>query len=226
MPTREKLTRFLAATCGTVFLLGERIAPPSLFGHNLGIRRITELPLDPDTIPQVDVVLLSHAHHDLWDTASLRMLERHGATAVIPRGDEDLVPSGCFERVVELDWNGWTAEAEIGDRRVRAVEVEHAGWRWGADERYRVYNGYVLEKDGVRILFIGDTASGWWRKRYRPGLSRRADRSQRGSRLVRPTRWSSTGPTPTTVRLRCRTMFCSAASPMAAPRRRRSSAGP
>ena len=145
---------------GTVILtdpvLSKRLAPPELFGVNLGIRRITELPCKFEKLPPVDVVLLSHAHHDHWDMATLRRFD--GRTlAIIPTGNSDLVPTDSFGKVIELAWG---QRASIGDVEIRAFPVSHWGRRSGAPDKPRGYNGYVISGHGRSVVFVGDTAYG------------------------------------------------------------------
>jgi L-ascorbate metabolism protein UlaG (beta-lactamase superfamily) len=44
-----------------------------------------------------------------------------------------------------------------GDIAISAFQVRHWGARKQRDD-YRGYNGYVIERNGRRILFGGDTA--------------------------------------------------------------------
>lgn len=145
--------------CGTTILtdpvLTERMGPPHLWrGLNLGLRRITELPLRFQDLPPIDLVLLSHAHHDHWDMASLKYFTPP-TEAVVPRGNSDLLPHGRFGRTTELHWG---QRHRIGQITLTAIPVEHWGYRWGSEDKYRGYNGYLLEGHGKRVFFGGDTA--------------------------------------------------------------------
>ena len=51
--------------------------------------------------------------------------------------------------------------------RVQALEVKHWGARLGRDT-YRGYNGYVIEREGRKLLFGGDTANTPLFATYRP----------------------------------------------------------
>ena len=44
-----------------------------------------------------------------------------------------------------------------GDVRIEAFEVKHWGRRWPKGKE-RGYNGYLIERGGRRLLFVGDTA--------------------------------------------------------------------
>ncbi len=136
-------------------VLLKRLAPPYLGGQrNLGIRRITECPCEFEDLPPIDLVLLSHAHHDHWDTASLKFFD-DSTDAIIPRQTRDLIPKGHFKEVTELDWGQST---NVGELTVRAFKVQHWGYRAGKPIKARGYNGYVLSKRGAKIVFFGDSA--------------------------------------------------------------------
>jgi L-ascorbate metabolism protein UlaG (beta-lactamase superfamily) len=60
--------------------------------------------------------------------------------------------------VTELRWGESTKVSTAhGDVRVEAFEVNHWGARWRSD-KYRGYNGYILEREGRKLMFGGDTA--------------------------------------------------------------------
>ncbi len=151
------LVNFYGTTILTDPVLGERLEPPRLGRANIGIRRITELPVKFELLPPIDAVLLSHAHQDHWDTASLEMFGDK-TLAIVPAGDADLVPPN-IATIVELDWGGVTL---VKDVTVRAFRVRHWGERIGAPNHPRGYNGYVLTGHGRTVVFVGDTAGAPW----------------------------------------------------------------
>ena len=70
----------------------------------------------------------------------------------------DLLPRRATAGVHELRWNDTVRVATPrGDAQVRAIEVKHWGARMRRDT-YRGYNGYILEREGRKLLFGGDTA--------------------------------------------------------------------
>lgn len=128
--------------------------------RKVGRRRAVAPPATPDSLPNVDVLLLSHAHMDHWDIDSLLTLSRsewaRRAHVVIPTGTRDLLPPG-FGHVIEL---GWDRSARIADLEVRAVKPRHWGARFILD-RHRGYNAYALDETrgpARRVVFGGDTA--------------------------------------------------------------------
>ena len=120
----------------------------------VGIRRRVEPALAVDEFPRPDLILLSHAHMDHFDLPSLRNLAGPRTSIVTAKNTSDLLPHSRYGRVHEL---GWDESARFGPVTCRSFEVNHWGARYGSDT-WRGYNGYVIEADGQRVLFAGDTA--------------------------------------------------------------------
>lgn len=100
---------------------------------------------------RLDVVLLSHLHRDHVDGPSLRRLPP--APVVVPRGGAGVVRRLGRSDVAEI---GPGERLEVGGWRIEAVEAEHDGRR-SPLHRHVPALGYVLERDGRRIFFAGDT---------------------------------------------------------------------
>jgi L-ascorbate metabolism protein UlaG (beta-lactamase superfamily) len=123
----------------------------------VGPLRLTACALPPAQLPDIDVVLLSHAHFDHLDTASLAALRGRPVVVTAAR-TADLVPGRRVLGTHELRWNqSVRLKTRRGDVEVRAVEVKHWGARLNHDF-YRGYNGYVIRREGRALLFGGDTA--------------------------------------------------------------------
>lgn len=128
------LINFYGTTILTDPMLADRMAPPHLGkGSNMGIRRITQLPLKFKDLPPIDLVLLSHAHHDHWDEATLKYFDAN-TEAIISSGNSDLIPKGSFGKVTELNWG---QQATACGLTIRAFRVEHWGYRRGAEDKVR-----------------------------------------------------------------------------------------
>jgi L-ascorbate metabolism protein UlaG (beta-lactamase superfamily) len=141
------------------------LTDPALFARigvdawftSIGPLRLTASALTPRELPDIDLVLVSHAHFDHLDTPSLAAIRGRPA-AVMARGTSDLLPRRPYSSVRELGWNeSVRIDTPRGDVRVRALEVKHWGARLRRDT-HRSYNGYVIEREGRAILFGGDTA--------------------------------------------------------------------
>lgn len=130
----------------------------------LGVKRLVAPPVGLRELPQLDLVLLSHAHMDHFDLPTLRRLEGR-APVVTARATSDLLRADRYSRVAEL---GWDEELRIGPARIRAIQVNHWGARMRSDT-YRGYNGYLIQAGRYRVLFAGDTADTDLFRRVRDG---------------------------------------------------------
>ena len=124
---------------------------------SLGPKRLVACALSPTELPEIDLVLLSHAHFDHLDRPSLAAL-RGRPQVVMSRDTSDLVPAGRFAGVKELRWGERVVvRTPRGELAVESIEVRH----WGARVRrdtHRGYGGFIVEREGRRLLFGGDTA--------------------------------------------------------------------
>lgn len=119
----------------------------------IGRARATQLPLHIHELPDVDLILLSHAHFDHWDKVSLRKLANPHTTVIVPSRTRRLVPAG-FKRVIEMPND---RALKFGQLRVHALQPAHWGARLFFDKR-RGVNAYLIEHETRRVLFAGDTA--------------------------------------------------------------------
>ena len=128
----------------------------------LGPKRYVAPALRAPEVGGVDLVVLSHAHFDHLDLPTLQAMPR-SAKVVCSSGLGDLVRAAGWSEAVELKW-GERAEVvtERGAVTVTSVPTRH----WGARVRrdtWRGWGGFVLEREGRRVLFGGDTA---WTDRF------------------------------------------------------------
>ena len=133
-----------------------RIGVDALIG-TIGPLRLVQCALTPDALPDIDVVLVTHAHFDHLDTPSLAAV-RGKPAAVMAAKTSDLLTRRGYSSVRELRWDeSVRLSTPRGEVIVRALEVKH----WGArmrNDTYRGYNGYVVEREGRKLLIGGDTA--------------------------------------------------------------------
>ncbi len=104
-------------------------------------------------VPEVDLVLVSHAHFDHLHKPSLKILQaREGI--VVPRGSGSLVRPLGFPAVHEVGvWD---------HLRFSELEVVHTPCHhWGArflHDTHRHYGGYLIRAAGKSVFHCGDSA--------------------------------------------------------------------
>ncbi|HAT2138569.1 TPA: hypothetical protein I8027_000977 [Legionella pneumophila] len=114
-------------------------------------------------LPKIDVVVISHNHHDHVSQSTLKRLLKQQPKMVVPEGDESFFLGMGFTDVVGLKW--WE-QAKITDfqgnelLRITAVPARHWSGRSLTDAHCSAFNGYVLHANQLDgdIYFAGDTA--------------------------------------------------------------------
>jgi L-ascorbate metabolism protein UlaG (beta-lactamase superfamily) len=129
-------------------------------GFTIGPKRLTAPALQFHELPRIDLILLSHAHFDHFDLRTLHRFNENTSVITAPN-TADLLRWTRLRDVSELGWDETKffnfANQTKGDIAISAFEVKHWGARKQRDD-YRGYNGYVMERNGRRVLFGGDTA--------------------------------------------------------------------
>lgn len=138
----------------------------SVLGMTIGPSRISAPAITFEELPRPDLVLLSHAHMDHMDRRTLiRLSERwpDQIDVITAANTRDVIEDLRWKSLNEMDW---CDTVRIGTVTLTAMEVRHNGWRFPGEpcraEGYRrigrSYNGYIIDYDGMRVVFGGDTA--------------------------------------------------------------------
>ncbi|HZR03481.1 MAG TPA: MBL fold metallo-hydrolase [Burkholderiales bacterium] len=120
----------------------QRLVPPAIGLHEL---------------PHVDVVILSHNHYDHLDLATVKHLARQAGGSplfLVPLGLKAWFTGRGIRRVHELDW--WD-RTSIGPLVFHFVPAQHWSSRTPWDRNKSLWGGWMVETDGFRFLFVGDT---------------------------------------------------------------------
>jgi L-ascorbate metabolism protein UlaG (beta-lactamase superfamily) len=150
------LINFFGVTVLTDPVLFPRIGIRLPF-FTIGPKRLTAPALTWRELPPIDVVLLSHAHFDHIDTRTLHKFPSRTVVVTAPC-TRDLLRWTRLRDITELRWDQLhEVRTKVGSLTVKAFRANHWGARLRGSE-HRGYNGYILERNGRRIIFAGDTA--------------------------------------------------------------------
>ncbi|MEI5675582.1 MULTISPECIES: MBL fold metallo-hydrolase [unclassified Nocardioides] len=134
----------------TVELEGLRVATDPLHVDRLfHLRRHGPPPAAPAY--DADLVLVSHLHHDHLHVPTLRRM-RPGATVLVPRGGEGLIPPGYDVRPVAPG-----EELTVAGATVRVLPATHDGRRHPGSRIRGPAIGFRVERSGVSCWYPGDT---------------------------------------------------------------------
>lgn len=128
------------------------------------IRRLKRAGMALRDLPNIDLVLITHAHFDHLHRNTLRQIAAR-QPIIVPAGVGNLVHDLGFERVHEMNW--WEKMTFRG-LNITFTPAKHWGARVVTD-RHRGYGGFCIEHGKRSIYHVGDSA-------YFPGFKEIGDR--------------------------------------------------
>lgn len=138
---------------------GVRIITDPVFGRISGlVPRYADLPCAAADLRNIDYVLLSHAHRDHCDSASLKKLKaQNDFTLLTSLNTGRLVASWIDDlKFVEA---GWYQQYNLPDNNLRITYLPAQHWsnRFGWDTNETLWGSFMIEADGLNIFFGGDS---------------------------------------------------------------------
>lgn len=137
-------------------ILFDSIGPPLL-----GINTVTDPGVLVESLPAIDLILISHNHYDHLDLRSLRVLvdrQRTNPPAILAgRGVGTFLRNAGFTRCSELDWD---ESVTAKDARIFFLEAIHTSRRRLWDTNNTLWGAFLIDSPEGRIYFAGDSAYG------------------------------------------------------------------
>jgi len=126
----------------------------------LGSERFNkELPISIDSLPNIDVVLISHDHYDHLDYGSIKKLKDKVKQFYVSLGIKAHLVSWGIDpkKVKEFDW--WESMTLNGIEYV-ATPARHFSGRGITDRNSTLWCSWVIKSDSSNIFFSGDSGYG------------------------------------------------------------------
>lgn len=126
----------------------------------LGPRRVVPPGVAFESLPPIEIVLISHSHYDHMDVPTIRRLvDEHDPVFIVPLGNDALIrrihPDA---RTMALDW-GEAAQIRP-DVTIGAEPMHHWTARTPFDRNTSLWAAFVLSTPSGRTLFVGDSGYG------------------------------------------------------------------
>jgi L-ascorbate metabolism protein UlaG (beta-lactamase superfamily) len=158
---------WLIQTAGLNILLdpiwSERASP----FRNVGPKRVNDPGIAFAKLPPIDVVLVSHAHYDHLDLATLSQLNAaHRPRIVTPLGNDTIMRS--HDPAMAAEAVDWDHSVDLGSAGVTLVPTAHWSARNLSDRNMSLWASFVIDAPCGKIYCVADSG-------YRDGeLFRRA----------------------------------------------------
>lgn len=120
--------------------------------------RKTPVGVQPDALPHIDFVIISHNHRDHLDEPSMLVLKKHQPIMLVPQGTKEWFTSRGFERVIENSW--WQATQFQRDGRTiefTFLPAVHWSGRHMLDAHCSLWGGWLMRSNNKTVYFAGDT---------------------------------------------------------------------
>jgi L-ascorbate metabolism protein UlaG (beta-lactamase superfamily) len=142
------------------------LTDPVFLGWLMVLERQDELGLDPDALPPVDAVVVSHTHMDHFDPWSIAQLNQPTPVLFPAATSDPIYPGEFYHKLVEGHptyelqwWRSITVRNHEGRiAKITAVPAAHWAGRFGFDGLWsHSFGGWVIESGGYTVYFAGDT---------------------------------------------------------------------
>ncbi|MBL7663802.1 MAG: MBL fold metallo-hydrolase [Bacteriovoracaceae bacterium] len=121
-----------------------------------GPKRVREPGIKMESLPKIDIILISHNHYDHLDLPTLQKLQKKfpDCHILVGLGNASLLNESGLKNVHELDWG---EEYKLGKSRFIFEEANHWSARGVFDKRETLWGSFVIESSAGKIFFAGDT---------------------------------------------------------------------
>lgn len=131
-----------------------------------GAKRMAEVPMTAENLPEIDVLLISHDHYDHLDYQTIRDIDEKVKNYCVPLGVENhLVKWGVDSEKIHTFV--WWEDTEIGGLTISSTPGQHYSGRlpWGNNQT--LWGGYFLQDEYHKVYYTGDTGYGEFFKEIR-----------------------------------------------------------
>ena len=131
------------------------ITDPVLWNINFLLKRKTPFPIEPEKLPQINYVLISHGHYDHLDTKSIKFLkERFNPFFISGPGYEDYLNSIGISKHIVLDW--WE-NYQIEGIKITSLPVQHWSKRTPFNDDKMLWCSFLIEHGDRKYYWVGDS---------------------------------------------------------------------
>ena len=116
-----------------------------------------DVSIDYQSLPPIDVVVISHDHYDHLNKKSIQMLSKSTQKFVVPLGVGKYLRKWgvSAEKIVQLDW--WENYNHDQQLSITATPAQHFSGRGLTDRNKTLWASWVIHSNMHKVFFSGDS---------------------------------------------------------------------
>ncbi len=122
---------------------------------HVGVKRFSQIPIEPDNLPEIDILLISHDHYDHLDHKTLLAIRRKIKHIVVPLGVECILSGWGFDKKIIRALNWWE-ETKIAGVTVTATPAQHFSGRNPIKSNATWWCGFCIQTGKHTVYYSGD----------------------------------------------------------------------
>lgn len=120
-----------------------------------GPKRFSDVPIEPENLPEIDILMLSHDHYDHMDYKTIKKIDSKIKKYIVPLGVECyLIGWGIDEN--KISTVAWYDELEVEGISVVATPSQHFTGRNPLKSNSSWWCGFYFEDDYHNVYYSGD----------------------------------------------------------------------
>lgn len=124
-----------------------------------GPKRFSEVPIDEENLPQIDILVISHDHYDHLDYNTIKDIDDKVKIYCVPLGVENhLIRWGVDKSKIHS--MAWYDEVEVAGLKIIATPGRHYTGRLPWQNNTTLWSGYVFKSQDYQTYYTGDTGYG------------------------------------------------------------------
>lgn len=135
----------------------------------VGPKRYQDPGVKLDSLPKIDIILLSHNHYDHMEVPTLKKLEdRDNPVIYTGLWNKRYLEKRDIKNVIDMDW--WGEENftwKKSQATITYLPSQHFSARWVTDRNRTLWGGFRIEIAGKSLYFAWDTGYGDFVKKIR-----------------------------------------------------------
>lgn len=157
----ENKIYWLGHSCFYINIAGISFITDPVFFDLLTNKRNTELPFNIDDLKDISYVLISHDHYDHLSVKSLSCLLKNSPDmeALLPYGTAEFFNSCPLKWISRQEACWFQSYIDLKENvKVTFLPADHWCRRSLFDQNKRLWGSFMIEYNGIKIFFAGDTA--------------------------------------------------------------------